>query len=97
MCEVMPTAAERAAGRFGAAALQRAVAAVQADGFVVINDVVDHTHLDLLRERMSADLDKIRVLPVVPHNFVWGNIQQDPPPDAGLGSATWWPTRSCAR
>ena len=84
MCEVMPTAAERAAEQFGAAALQRAVAAVQADGCVVINQVVDHTHLDLLHERMSADLDKIRALPVVPHNFVWGNIQQDPPPDAGL-------------
>ena len=35
MCEVMPTAAERAAEQFGAAALQRAVAAVQADGCVV--------------------------------------------------------------
>jgi hypothetical protein len=84
MSEVTPTAAERAAERFGAAALQRAVAAVQSDGFVVINDVVDHTHLDLLHERMSEDLEKIRGLPVVPHNFVWGNIQQNPPPDAGL-------------
>ena len=42
-----------------------------------INQVVDHTHLDLLHERMSADLDKIRALPVVPHNFVWGNIQRN--------------------
>ena len=33
---------------------------------------------------MSEDLEKIRALPVVPHNFVWGNIQQTPPPDAGL-------------
>ena len=84
MIEVTPTAAERAAGRFGGAALQRAVAALQADGFVVIDDVVDHSHLDRLRERMSEDLVKIRALPVVPHNFVWGNIQQNPPPDAGL-------------
>ena len=84
MIEVTPTAAERAAGRFGGAALQRAVAALQADGFVVIDDVVDHSHLDRLRERMSEDLVKIRALPVVPHNFVWGNIQQNPPPDADL-------------
>lgn len=84
MAEITPTAAERAAGRFGTAAVQRAAAALQADGFVVINDVVAHTHLDLLRERMTCDLEKVRALPVVPHNFVWGNIQQGPPPDAGL-------------
>ena len=84
MIEITPTATERAAGRFGGAALQRAVAALQADGFVVINDVVDHAHLDRLQERMSEDLVKIRALPVVPHNFVWGNIQQNPPPDADL-------------
>ena len=84
MNEVTPTAAERAAERFGDAALQRAVTALQADGYVVVNDVVDHAHLDRLRERMSEDLEKVRALPVVPHNFVWGNIQQNPPPDAGL-------------
>jgi len=84
MIEVTPTASERAAERFGEAALQRAVAALQEDGFVVIDDVVDHAHLDRLRERMSEDLAKIRALPVVPHNFVWGNIQQNPPPDADL-------------
>ena len=64
--------------------MQRAVAALQADGFVVIDDVVDHSHLDRLRERMNEDLVKIHALPVVPHNFVWGNIQQNPPPDAEL-------------
>ena len=84
MNEVTPTAAERAAERFGDAALQRAVSALQADGYVVIDDVIDHSHLDRLQERMSEDLVKIRALPVVPHNFVWGNIQQTPPPDAGL-------------
>lgn len=84
MTELTPTAAERAAERFGGAVLQRAVAALQADGFVVINDVVAHAHLDRLRERMTCDLEKIRALPVVPHNFVWGNVQQGPPPDAGL-------------
>ena len=84
MSETTPTAAEHAAGRFDAAAVQRAITALREDGFVVINDVVDHAHLDRLRERMTDDLDKIRALPVVPHNFVWGNIQQNPPPDAGL-------------
>ena len=84
MNELTPTAAERAAGRFDTGAVQRAVRALRDDGFVVIDDVVDHDHLDRLRGRMSDDLDKIRALPPVPHNFVWGNIQQNPPPDAGL-------------
>ena len=84
MIEVTPTAPERVAERFEEAALQRAVAALQEDGLVVIDDVVDHTHLDRLQERMNEDLVKIRALPVVPHNFVWGNIQQNPPPDADL-------------
>ena len=84
MNEVTPTAAEHDAGRLEAAAVQRAVAALREDGFVVIDDVVDHDHLDRLRERMTDDLEKIHALPPVPHNFVWGNIQQNPPPDAGL-------------
>ena len=84
MNELTPTAAERAAGRFDTGTVQRAVKALRDDGFVVIDDIVDHGHLDRLRERMTDDLEKIRALPPVPHNFVWGNIQQNPPPDAGL-------------
>jgi len=84
MNQLTPTAAERAAERFGDAALKRAVAALRADGYVVIDGVIDHSHLDRLQERMIRDLEKIRALPPVPHNFVWGNIQQTPPPDAGL-------------
>ena len=84
MHEITPTAAERSAGRLAAAAVRRAVTALLQDGFVVLDEVVAHDHLDRLRERMTCDLEKIRALPVVPHNFVWGNIQQNPPPDAGL-------------
>ena len=84
MNQLTPTAAERAAERFGDTTLQRAVTALQADGYVVIDGVIDHSHLDRLQDRMSADLEKVRALPPVPHNFVWGNIQQTPPPDADL-------------
>lgn len=76
MNEITPTAAERSAGRLAAAAVRRAVTALLQDGFVVLDEVVAHDHLDRLRERMTCDLEKIRALPVVPHNFVWGNIQQ---------------------
>jgi ectoine hydroxylase-related dioxygenase (phytanoyl-CoA dioxygenase family) len=82
MIEVTPTPEETAQECFEAENLNRAVEAVQKDGFVVINNVIDHAHLDILRERMEADLVKVKALPIVPHNFVWGNIQQDPPPQA---------------
>lgn len=82
MVEVTPTAEETQQEHFEDSNLSRAVEAMKTDGFVVINDVVDHAHLDALREEMEADLVKVRALPVVPHNFVWGNIQQDPPPHA---------------
>ena len=84
MNEITPAATEYAAQRFAATTLQRAVTALRTDGFVVIDGVVDHAHLDRLRERMTDDLPRLRALPVVPHNFVWGNVQQSPPPDAGL-------------
>ena len=84
MNKITPTAAEHAAERLDTAALQQAVTALREDGFVVIDGVVDHAHLDLLWERMTADLATIRTMPDVPHNFVWGNVQQNPPPDAGL-------------
>jgi len=82
MIEVIPTPEEVKQESFKKENLDRAIAALQADGFVAINDVIDHAHLDILREKMESDLEKIRALPIVPHNFVWGNIQQDPPPQA---------------
>ncbi len=56
MNEITPAATEYAAQRFGATTLQRAVTALRTDGFVVIDGVVDHAHLDRLRERMTDDL-----------------------------------------
>ena len=60
MIEVTPTPEETAQACFEAENLNRAVEAVQEDGFVVINNVVDHAHLDILRERMEADLVKVK-------------------------------------
>ena len=84
MVEITPTTAERIRERLDKPHLQQALAALREDGAVVMNAMVDHAHLDALRERMTVDLERIRALPVVPHNFVWGNIQQDPPPNAGV-------------
>ena len=56
--------------------------AIREDGFVVLEDVVEHDHLDVLWGRMVEDLEVILARPDVPHQFVWGNVQQDPPPVA---------------
>jgi hypothetical protein len=50
------------------------------DGFVVLNDVIDLTHLALLRERMLEDLPQILARDDAPYNWHTGNVQQDPPP-----------------
>ena len=62
--------------------LREAVGAIRRDGFVILNGVVAHGHLDVLREQMAVDMDLILKAEGVPHNFVKGNVQQDPPPFA---------------
>ena len=71
---------DRAAGRLSGDSLRSAVDAVRSDGFVVLNDVVDPAHLDILHERMIDDLDALRARPDAPYNWNAGNLQQDPPP-----------------
>ena len=71
---------DRTAGRLSGEALRGAVAALRDDGYVVLNDVVDPGHLDVLHERMIADLDALRARPDAPYNWNAGNLQQDPPP-----------------
>jgi len=70
----------RAAGRLPAEQLRAAVDALRDDGFVVLNDVVDPAHLDILHERMIDDLGALRARPDTPYNWNSGNLQQDPPP-----------------
>ena len=78
--EIDLTEEERKSETLSDTHLEQALEAIRTDGFVVLNDVVAHAHLDVMRERMVEDLQKILKLPLVPHNFVWGNVQQDPPP-----------------
>lgn len=60
--------------------LEAAVRAIEEDGFVVLQDVVDRAHLEVLRERMIADVQKILGRPDAPFNWNTGNVQQQPPP-----------------
>jgi hypothetical protein len=71
---------DRAAERLSGDGLRAAVDAVRSDGFVVLNDVVDPAHLDVLHDRMVGDLDALRARPDAPYNWNAGNLQQDPPP-----------------
>jgi len=73
-------AEDQAAGRLTGAALQTAVDALRTDGFVVLADVVDPTHLDVLHERMLADLAAVQARDDAPYNWTSGNLQHDPPP-----------------
>ena len=82
MITVTPDAEERQQERFKPGTLSRAKKALRRAGFVIVDDVVAHEHLDILQSAMEDDLVKILALPVVPHNFVWGIVQQGPPPYA---------------
>lgn len=52
------------------------------DGFVVLADVIPVSVLDVLCEKMLADVEAILARTDTPFNFNRGNIQQAPPPFA---------------
>lgn len=60
--------------------LEAAVRAIMEEGFVILEKVVDRAHLDILRERMIADVQKILERSDAPFNWNTGNVQQQPPP-----------------
>ena len=50
---------EPAAEALSSANLNRAVSAIRNDGYVVLEDIVAHDHLDQLRERMDRDSQQL--------------------------------------
>jgi hypothetical protein len=74
------TPAEIESGRLAPAHREAAVSALREEGFVVLNDVIETSHLELLRERMLEDVRQILAREDAPFNFTTGNVQQDPPP-----------------
>ena len=72
---------ELAAGELTEAHVKQAVEAIRVDGYVVLANVIEHEHLDILRERMDADAQ------VLINAEKWGgagrlvgHLQQGPPP-----------------
>lgn len=53
-----------------------------ANGYLIIEDAIDPAHIEILREVMLADVNKILARSDAPFNFNKGNIQQAPPPYA---------------
>jgi ectoine hydroxylase-related dioxygenase (phytanoyl-CoA dioxygenase family) len=81
--EIIITPAEHSLGQMAEAKLAEAVQALLTDGYVVLADVIDHDHLDILRERMTADSQKlIEAEKWGGAGRVPGHLQQGPPPFA---------------
>ena len=80
MIELELSAAEHSARKLKPEHLQQAVAALHDDGFVVLHRAIDPAHIEMLRERMLADVEEILALSDVPYQFNDGHLQQDPPP-----------------
>jgi hypothetical protein len=74
------TSTEIKSGKLSQDHLQEAVRALQEDGVVILNEIADRQHMDLLREKMLEDVAQILERPDAPFNFNRGNVQQDPPP-----------------
>ena len=80
MTTIQVTTKELAARALSAMNLDAAAEALLVDGFVILEDVVNVSHLDLLHERLTADLEALLSRPDAPYNWNVGNVQQDPPP-----------------
>lgn len=81
--EIAVTPRELADGKLSDASLSRALAAIEEGGYVVLEDIVDHDHLDILREKMTEDSNTLV------GREQWGgagrvanHLQQGPPPFA---------------
>ena len=74
---------ELSSGALSETKLEAAVQAIQETGYVILNDIVSHDHLDILREKMTEDsLKMIEKYRRGGSGRVKGHLQQGPPPFA---------------
>ncbi|KAM0748325.1 hypothetical protein T439DRAFT_304717 [Meredithblackwellia eburnea MCA 4105] len=81
---INPSALERSAGKLSPRNQQTALEALHRDGLLMLEDMVDHDHLDKLNVRMIEDAYTLRDRKDSPYNYNRGNIQQDPPAEPEL-------------
>ena len=80
---ITPTPDELKSGKLSQAHIEQAVEAIRTVGFVVLEDVVSHAHLDVLRGRMDEDSQKlIDREQWGGAGHIAGHLQQGPPPFA---------------
>ncbi|GJD05659.1 Kanamycin B dioxygenase [Galdieria sulphuraria] len=77
---IEPTKEELKQQKLSEANLKKAVNAMEEDGIVVLNNVVDLQHLNLLNQKMLEDLKYLQSRKDAPENYNNSNYQQDPPP-----------------
>ena len=74
---------ELAKGEMSQTHLDQAVEVIRKEGYVVLENVVSHAHLDILRERMDEDSQKlINAEKWGGAGRIKGHLQQGPPPFA---------------
>ncbi|MEZ4675365.1 MAG: phytanoyl-CoA dioxygenase family protein [Caldilineaceae bacterium] len=81
--EIVVTPEELANEQLSTAHVQAAVASIQTDGYVILADVIAHSHLDIVRERMAEDSRTL----IAAQKWggagqIQGHLQQGPPPFA---------------
>jgi hypothetical protein len=80
MLEIAVTPEEKLRGRLSPERQRQAVDAVRTDGFVVLADLIDPKHIEILREGMLSDVERLLARKDRPFNWNPGNLQQNPPP-----------------
>ena len=81
--EITVQSKELATGKLSDAHVKQAVDAIRVDGYVILENVISHEHLDILRERMDADSQiLIKAEKWGGAGRLKGHLQQGPPPFA---------------
>jgi ectoine hydroxylase-related dioxygenase (phytanoyl-CoA dioxygenase family) len=79
--EITITAEELASEQISQTHLEQALQALRMDGYVILENVVSHAHLDILREKMNEDSWKmIKAKQWGGAGRVFGHLQQGAPP-----------------
>ncbi|KZO92925.1 hypothetical protein CALVIDRAFT_519721 [Calocera viscosa TUFC12733] len=81
---IKPSEEERSTGKLSEANLKRALEIMHEDGLLMIEDAVEHEHLDKLNERMTSDAFALWEGGFRKGPQETGNIQIDPPVESGL-------------
>ncbi|KAJ9619126.1 hypothetical protein H2204_012773 [Knufia peltigerae] len=77
--EVTPSPEEKAAGRFDDANIKLFLSGMHRDGVVILKDMIDPAHLDVINEFMVEDTKRELNKKDLHRNFGAENLQQGPP------------------